>query len=155
MCGRATLIVFFLSGVALADGKVMPPRDYEGSLEEQAQEAIIIFQGSEKPGEAVEDLILKITVQGETKAFAWVVPFPNEPKVQKADAKLFEELYSYVQARRMRKKGKPRAGAAAGEKEELKSVDVLSRRVVGSFDVAAAVSSMRITSIPTVPFKVS
>ena len=136
MCGRATLLVFFLAGLAPADGKVVPPRDYKGSLEEKAQEAIIIFHGSEKPGDAVEDLILKITVQGETKSFAWVVPFPNEPQVQKADAKLFEELYDYVQARHMRKKGKTRAGAVAGEKEELKSVDVLSRRVVGSFDVA-------------------
>ncbi len=96
MCGRATLLVFFLAGLAPADGKVVPPRDYKGSLEEKAQEAIIIFHGSEKPGDAVEDLILKITVQGETKSFAWVVPFPNEPQVQKADAKLFEELYDYV-----------------------------------------------------------
>jgi hypothetical protein len=29
-----------------ADGKLVKPRNYQGSLEEKAQEAIIIFEGS-------------------------------------------------------------------------------------------------------------
>src|SRR3954471_3105907 len=72
-----------------ADGKIMPPRNYKGSLEELAQEAIIIFHASEKPGEAIEDLILKISVQGaDIKNFGWVVPFPQEPKIGKEDPAL-------------------------------------------------------------------
>ena len=31
-----------------------------------------------------------------------MIPFPNEPKVHKADAKLFSELFAYVEARRSR-----------------------------------------------------
>ncbi len=133
---------------ALADGKLVRPRDYAGSLEERAQEAIIIFQGSQSPGEAVEDLILKISVRGEASVaqgiaqsvaqFAWVVPFPQEPKVEKEDARLFKELFDYVQARAYRPKSDSRFGGAASKAaaESPKPVEVLSRKIVGSYDVA-------------------
>jgi len=121
---------------ALADGKLMPPRDYKGSLEESSQEAIIIFQGSTKMGGAVEDLILKITVHGEASTFGWVVPFPSEPRVTREDARIFKEVFDYVEARKARsgkgKKGKLEAARGA----ESRPVVVLSRKVVGSYDVA-------------------
>jgi len=116
---------------------------YKGSVEEQSQEAIIIFHGSDKAGGATEDLILKISVEGEVDQFAWVVPFPNEPKVAKEDAKMFKEVHAYVEAKlaslsRRPSKGKfegdaaPAAPAAA----EPAPVEVLSRKIVGAFDVA-------------------
>ena len=52
---------------ALADGKLIKPRDYTGSLEEKAQEAILIFADDQPSGEAVQDLILKITVEGNAR----------------------------------------------------------------------------------------
>lgn len=130
----AALLALVLPGQAGADGKVFRPRNYEGSLEEKSQEAIIIFQGSEEPGEATEDLILKIGVRGGSDRFAWVVPFPTPPKVEKEDAALFKELHQYVERRRAtRSEGKfGFKPAAKGEKP----VEVLSREVVGSYDVA-------------------
>jgi hypothetical protein len=120
---------------ALADGIVRPPRDYKGSLEEKAQEAIIIFRGTNS-GEATEDLILKVRVAGEAKSFGWVIPFPNRPEVEKEDARLFQELFDYVQARRPRKKsgGFKTDGMAAPKTAE--GVVVLSRKIVGNYDVA-------------------
>ncbi|MHC4078659.1 MAG: DUF2330 domain-containing protein, partial [Planctomycetota bacterium] len=114
-----------------------PPKNYKGSLEEKAQEAIIVFHGSKAAGGAVEDLVLKISVQGSAKTFGWVVPFPTKPEVFREDAKLFSELFRYVEMRRYhgRKKAKSRGnkleaqGAAA-------PVKVLSRKIVGKFDVA-------------------
>ena len=48
-------VVFLaVAGGVLADGVMRPPRNYHGSLEERAQEAIIIFHASETPGGAVE-----------------------------------------------------------------------------------------------------
>ena len=137
-----TLIVGALvapSQVGLADGKVVPPRKYEGSLEEKAQEAIIIFQASKKAGNATEDLILKIRVAGEAEQFAWIVPFPNKPTVKEEDAKLFRECFRYVEARTRRSRDSKAEGSAGGEApaaKEAESVRVLSREVVGSFDVA-------------------
>eukprot|EP00913_Durusdinium_trenchii_P035339 g33069.t1 len=117
------------------------PRDcaVRECLEETGlQEALIIFQGGDESNSAVQDLILKIRVAGEIDSFAWIVPFPQQPKVRKADAKLFQEVFNYVEARRRRRsskdgktgsKGAERAPAAAG-------VRVISRKVVGSYDVA-------------------
>ena len=131
LCARA------VPRAALADGKVVPPRDYKGSLEERAQEAIILFEGSQDKGGATEDLILKIQVHGSAKSFAWVIPFPNEPRIEKESPKLFQELFDYVEARTYRAhKGEGSKLKGMEAKPAARGVDVLSRRVVGSFDTA-------------------
>ena len=139
--GFATLCtVVFLSATTtsvFADGKVVPPRDYKGSLEEKAQEAIIIFNSSSEPGEATEDLILKIKVQGEVDQFAWIVPFPNAPETHEEDPKLFEECFRYVDARRRsRYKSKGEGGDSKNDSQpaaEAEKVRVISQKVVGKF----------------------
>ena len=59
----------------LSDGWLAKRSKYTGSIEELAQEAIIIFDDTEAPGDATEDLLLKVTVQGAVDEFAWVIPF--------------------------------------------------------------------------------
>jgi hypothetical protein len=133
------LAIFWSTTSILADGKVVPPRDYKGSLEEKAQEAIIIFHSSETAGEAMEDLILKIQVAGRADRFAWVVPLPNEPKIGKEDPKLFAELFSYVESRRHRPSKNSGAKSAEGEHakaEGKEPVELLSRQTVGEFDIS-------------------
>ncbi len=138
----------FIGGASLvwADGKVMPPRLYQGSLEEKAQEAIIIFHSGKTPGEATEDLILKITVEGKAKEFGWVVPLPNPPEVKEESPKLFKELFDYVEYRtRQSKRGSKGSEAKSNEAAGAKSqgVEVISRQVVGSFDVAVVRSKQK------------
>ena len=58
---------------------VVAPREYKGSLEERAQEALILFHAGDEARPATEDLILKIRVEGDAASFAWVVALPNEP----------------------------------------------------------------------------
>ncbi|NQT40715.1 MAG: DUF2330 domain-containing protein, partial [Planctomycetes bacterium] len=143
-----TLAVIALAAVAytavstsavLADGKMVAPADYQGSVEERAQEAIIIFHASDEPGGATEDMILKVSVVGEVESFAWIVPFPNEPTVEEEDAQLFRELFDYVEARRVRQ-GWGHKSESDGATPEAKSaetpVEVLSNKVVGSYRVA-------------------
>ena len=129
---------FLIAPWLLADGKVIPPRSYQGSLEEKAQEAIIIFQASEIPGEASEDLILKIQVVGNAREFAWVIPFPNPPKFEKEDAALFKDIFDYVQHRKTssHKKSGTADKAAEGKSDVDSAVQVIERRTVGDFDVA-------------------
>lgn len=123
---------------ARADGKIIPPRNYQGSLEEEAQEAILIFHSSEQAGEATEDVILKIQVTGHPEQFAWVIPFPQEPKIAKEDPRLFKELFDYVEARlhSMHKGKGEKLGAAEAKPQAVPGVDVLSRKIVGSYDTA-------------------
>src|SRR5262245_11260650 len=91
----AAISLLVLDNRASADGHVKAPFNYKGSLEERSQEAIIIFDSS--TGKGIEDLILKISVQGDVDRFAWVIPFPAQPTVKEADGKLFEELFNYVE----------------------------------------------------------
>ncbi|MFP4058202.1 MAG: DUF2330 domain-containing protein [Candidatus Brocadiia bacterium] len=124
------------SGRLGADGKVVPPRDYEGSLEETAQEAILIFHSSDETGGASEDLILKVRVQGEASQFAWVIPFPNPPAIAREDPALFPELHRFVQARAPRRKSAQETGEDRAAEGTAPGVEVLARKVVGSFDTA-------------------
>ncbi len=124
----------------LGDGLVRPPINYKGSLNERSQEAIIIFREGSAKQSAVEDLIIKITVEGEASNFAWIVPLPNAPTTSKSDPKLFEELHNYVQARLHPPRHAGKREKAANQARPLAtpdtgSVRVISRDVVGSFDV--------------------
>ena len=122
-----------------ADGKVIPPASYEGSLEEISQEAIIIFHGGDGDTSAREDLILKISVEGDLNEFAWVVPFPSAPESAKEDAILFRELFNYCESRKHRRSSN--SATSEGRKAEQASdgprqnVTVISRDIVGSFHV--------------------
>jgi hypothetical protein len=123
-------------GVLHADGKVVRPRDYHGSLEESAQEAIIVFQPGREGVSAVEDLILKISVTGNTDHFAWIVPFPAVPETAQESSKLFDELFSYCETRSARPlnfTGSDKAATPATA--EPKPVEVLKSQVVGNFQV--------------------
>lgn len=131
------LLCCTFSNWILADGKVMPPRNYEGSLEENAQEAILIFHGAKGDDSAVQDMILKIEVEGDAKEFAWIVPLPNEAKIAEEDPKLFRELFDYVEYRNRR-------SASKGLGSDIKSartdgaangVQIIRREVVGNFDI--------------------
>lgn len=129
-----------LAGICFADGKVIRPVNYTGSLEETSQEAIIVFHGGDEEKSATEDLILKIEVAGDTDDFAWVVPFPNPPQTAEESDKLFKELFSYVETRlrpqpKAKFSGLKSANAVEGEAIDQK-VEVISREVVGSYEVA-------------------
>jgi len=131
------LLGLALSQELQADGKLVKLETYKGSLEESAQEAVIIFDEGDGEKSAVEDLILKVSARGDTKSFGWVVPFPREPKAAKEDAKLFEELFNYVEARHEQLRANLSGGMATGKGEEgAGGVEVLSRQTVGTFDVA-------------------
>jgi hypothetical protein len=142
----AALAALLISSIVFADGKMFGPRSYKGSLEEKSQEAIIIFHASGLKGDAVEDLILKVSVKGQTDRFAWVIPFPSEPEIRKEEAALFKELFEYVQDRisnqgerggyKDKDRDKDRDKDKKDKGPDPRPVDVLSRKVVGAYDVA-------------------
>jgi len=141
----AALLMVACSHRALADGKMFAPRSYNGSIEEKSQEAIIIFHASDVEGEATEDLILKIQVEttggagiSAVESLGWVVPFPHKPTVREEDAALFKEAFDYVQARRRTRSAHKgvKSDEAAPAADGRAGVTVLSREVVGSYDVA-------------------
>jgi Uncharacterized protein conserved in bacteria (DUF2330) len=127
---------------ARGDGMVMAPREYKGSLEELAQEAILVFHPGDEKRSATEDMILKIRVRGDVERFAWIIPLPTEPTTFPEDPALFQELHRYVQARLLEQSARSMKGAsddvksAAPAPGAMAAVEVLSRKDVGSYDVA-------------------
>lgn len=135
----ALSFLLVLTPLLNADGLVRPPRSYSGSLEERAQEAILVFTPGTESKSAVQDLILKIRVEGKVDDFAWIVPLPAKPTTHKEEPVLFEECFNYVESRSRRpaKADIPFSNGIDGALQlEEKAVEVLSREVVGSFDVA-------------------
>ena len=70
----------------------MLPATYEGTISQNAHEAVIIHHAGR------EELVLRIDYKiiGESMPdnFAWVITVPNEPdEYAIADAKLFEEMF--------------------------------------------------------------
>jgi hypothetical protein len=124
------------------DGMVIPLQEYRGSVAEKAQEAIIIFEPGDERRSAREDLILKIQVEGPVREFAWIVTFPGVPRFDREDPALFQELFRYVQLRLSAgaRAARDHTAGAVKSAEPASSVappvDVIERRVVGSFEVA-------------------
>jgi hypothetical protein len=137
-CASALIVVLAVPSLCLADGILVEPRyeaaEYTGSLQERSQEAIIVYR------DGVEDLIIKVSYDGEPSAFAWVVPFPEKPKIEYAEADLFAELFGYVDYR-LWEQSKPDGGGCLlahmkKGQEGGPRVRVLETNTVGNYDIS-------------------
>ena len=68
----AMLVMLSCAMPARADGKLIRPRNYQGSLEENSQEAIIIFHSSDQPDGAFEELIPSCAKRGAAPSSFWL-----------------------------------------------------------------------------------
>ncbi len=123
--------VALLSAAVLADGVFFPDeaaykRFREKSLIfEPEQKAVIIYRNG------VEDLIISPRFDGPAERFAWIIPVPARPKVDKVAGALFHEVADLVSPPSFspgKMKGTERAFAGG--------VTVLERKQVGAYDVA-------------------
>lgn len=78
------VVSLFLPSVALADGMIIPPDNYY--IWETEQRAVIFYEAG------VETLVLSVSFQGNAADFAWIVPTPARPEVDKASDELFDSL---------------------------------------------------------------
>lgn len=78
--------LLFGSGIILvrADGGIFYPPDYPTA--ETAQKAFIYYQNG------TEDLVIATSFQGNAKDFAWVIPTPSLPTIDKSNVELFNDL---------------------------------------------------------------
>ncbi|MBU1110391.1 DUF2330 domain-containing protein [Patescibacteria group bacterium] len=79
-----------LAGSAQADGMVMPPPSHW--VYQSDQKAVIYHQGN------TETMVISIKFRGDAEDFAWIVPVPSRPVVDKAREDLFENLDELTKA---------------------------------------------------------
>jgi len=88
------IFALFLSLFApyvLADGGFFPPVYYNEDIFEPTQKGIILYDGDQ------EELIIQATYKGEMDDFAWIIPVPSYPEIDKTSSYLFEELHFLTQ----------------------------------------------------------
>jgi hypothetical protein len=125
----AAMLTLGTATAACADGIMLPP-DVQARLHQQSyvsepeQKAAVLYRNG------VEDLIISPTFAGPVERFAWVIPVPSRPKVDKVDGALFHELGKLAFPMPAALPGPAdRSGKVAG-------VAVLERKQVGAYDVA-------------------
>ena len=80
-------VIFLLISTVKADGGFFPPVYYKEDIFEPTQKAVIFYNNNQ------ERIILQASYSGSMKEFAWVIPVPGYPVVDKSDPLLFEELH--------------------------------------------------------------
>lgn len=133
---RASLRTLTIAAAAItlapslyADGTMLPEEALyrkhrqNALINEPEQKAVIYYRNG------IEDLIISPRFEGPASRFAWVIPVPSRPKVDKLDGAIFHEL-----ERLTAPADRPRGGTFGGA--PTKGVDVLERRTVGAYDVA-------------------
>lgn len=83
-----TGIILLAPTVAIADGMVIPRPDYY--IWETEQKAVIFYENDK------EDLYVSTTFTGDSADFAWVIPTPAVPEVDKGYDDLFNGLNDFT-----------------------------------------------------------
>lgn len=109
-----------------ADGMVLPPPGY--FVQETEQKAVIIYQDN------VEQLIVSIGFQSDAKDFAWIIPTPSKPEVDKSTDELFTGLEDLTDTYTYRGISDGMAPLSM-EKAAEPSVTVLESKKVDIYDI--------------------
>ncbi len=86
--------LFYLLSVSTvkADGVVVSSQSFP--VYQTEQEALVTYS------EGKENIVLSIKFSGEASDFGWVIPFPNEVEVSKADISIFRKLREFTQPKK-------------------------------------------------------
>ena len=86
------LLVGLFPASSLADGFIVHPPGYP--VYETDQKAVIFYEANQ------ETIILSAAFRGQAKDFAWIIPTPNRPKVEKSSDELFVSLDELTRTKR-------------------------------------------------------
>lgn len=150
--GRLVVVVLALLGLQLASlvapayacgcGAMVP--DDERSVRVSRERSVVRWDGRE------EQIVMSLTVSGDARTAAWIMPVPNRATVELGDAALFDQLDEETAPAYERREyfwprsddwpfdmfqGDGMAGDAAPG-DPRSSVDVVGRERLGPFDVA-------------------
>jgi hypothetical protein len=101
----------------------------EGNAHVAQERALIRWDGQ------IEDIVMALSVKGQSQEAAWILPVPTRATVQLADPRLFEALQTLtkplMRVEKVWSVSHIPAGAAGGA-----AVTVLGRQALGPFDVS-------------------
>lgn len=123
------LSVLFLPNFVLADGMMMAPIGHY--IYETDQKGVIFFEDGR------EKLILSTSFNGDAEDFAWVVPTPSKPEVQKASSEIFTSLRDLTETTEDRgAEDIGMGGVGYGLNDAKQSVHVIEEKTIEYYDIA-------------------
>lgn len=121
--------VLLLPNLALADGMMIPP--IGRYIYETDQKGVIFFENGR------EKLILSTSFNGDAEDFAWVVPTPSKPEVQKASSEIFAALRDLTETKEdWNEKEATMSGIGFGLEDAQQSVHVIEEKKIEYYDIA-------------------
>lgn len=130
-------LIFFLILMpsVTADGVFFRPNVYYNEdLFEPTQKAIILHDGVK------EKMLLEVSYKGSMSDFAWIIPVPSYPDINKTSAYIFEELH-YLTAPEYRSAPRLYAfGNLAPSKMLEQGVNILEQKQVGVYETTILTS---------------
>lgn len=121
-----SILTLFLPTLALADGMVIAPPDRY--VYETGQKAVIFYE------KGVETLVLSTSFKGDAEDFAWVIPTPQKPEVNKSSDELFSSLEKLTAPQIDYNRPQPSFLGATGGLEE-KSVQIIETKKIDYYDI--------------------
>ena len=85
------LFLILTATLSFADGGFFPPVYYKEDIFEPSQKGIIFFDGN------IEQLIIEAKYIGDITDFAWIIPVPSYPLINKTSPNIFEEIHFLTQ----------------------------------------------------------
>jgi len=119
---------FLLPSVSLADGGLIPPPNRY--VYETDQRAVIFYENN------IETLILSVKFQGNAEDFAWIIPTPNKPEVEKSNVELFSSLKELTQIQEDNRGVLLEYGFnSLGQSDALKHIEIIETKKIAYYDI--------------------
>ncbi len=130
----AVTVGAILAATPFAAACIHAPRDYEGSLEETSQQALVFW------ADGREELVLNIAyevVKGDAPtSLAWVVPVPNVPDhYAVSEPGVFKELFDLTEVKRPGRGERARGTFGDDEAEKENGIELLDPVTVGDYAI--------------------
>ncbi len=128
-------VVVATPAAACACGAFVPS---SGNGEIRGEASEVRFDGR------AEDIVMQLSVEGESPEAAWILPVPAPARVKLGDSRIFDDLVDLTRPREVVHKrwfpdfgGDSDDGVGAGAGAPTGGVQVLERQTLGPFDVAS------------------
>lgn len=113
---------------SFADGGLIAPEEYY--VQETSQKAVLFYEGAT----GMETMVLRINYTGNAANFAWIIPTPSQPQVEKGSAALFTNL-SVLTATDLYKTYSDYSTSADELTVQAPGVEVLEEKNVDYYDI--------------------
>ncbi|MCD4705432.1 DUF2330 domain-containing protein [bacterium] len=118
-----------LPSLALADGALIPPPGRH--IYETDQNAVIFYE------DGVETLIVSTKFRGDAEDFAWIIPTPNKPEVEKSTVELFKSLAEMTKVQNLSRPTNALKGIGYGYNEDaIQRVEVIETKKIAYYDIS-------------------